>query len=191
MSITSNEIKFILELFKNPETDYNANSIAKKIGLSAMGALKIAKKLQKENILISKRFGKAVFYKLNNNEYTRNYIKFLLKKEAESADPYIKKWINEIKKIKNAESVILFGSVLNKHKEAKDIDILLITNKRKFLKLKKEINEINLLNIKKLHPVYQTKDDFKENLKKDKIVLNAIKGIIIFGEDVIIRLLEE
>jgi len=86
---------------------------------------------------------------------------------------------------------ILFGSVLNKHKEAKDIDILLITNKRKFLKLKKEINEINLLNIKKLHPVYQTKDDFKENLKKDKIVLNAIKGIIIFGEDVIIRLLEE
>src|SRR3989344_4091747 len=191
MSITSNEIKFILELFKNPETDYNANSIAKKIGLSAMGALKIAKKLQKENILISKRFGKAVFYKLNNNEYTRNYIKFLLKKEAESADPYIKKWINEIKKIKNAESVILFGSVLNKHKEAKDIDILLITNKRKFLKLKKEINEMNLLNIKKLHPVYQTKDDFKENLKKDKIVLNAIKGIIIFGEDVIIRLLEE
>jgi len=191
MSITSNEIKFILELFKNPETDYNANSIAKKIGLSAMGALKIAKKLQKENILISKRFGKAVFYKLNNNEYTRNYIKFLLKKEAESADPYIKKWINEIKKIKNAESVILFGSVLNKHKEAKDIDILLITNKRKFLKLKKEINEINLLNIKKLHPVYQTKDDFKENLKKDKIVLNAIKGIIIFGEDVVIRLLEE
>ena len=191
MNITKNEIEIVLRIFKNLEKYYNANSIAKEIGITSMGALKILKRLQKENILIPKKLGKATFYKLNNNDYTKHYIKFLLKKESESSFPYIKKWINEIKKIKNADSAVLFGSILKKHKEAKDIDVLLITNKKRFSKLKKEIEEINLLNTKKIHPIYQTKEDFNNNIKKDKILLNAIKGIIIFGEDLIIELIEK
>lgn len=191
MNITDNEIKIVLRIFKNPEVDYNANSIAKHIEISSMGALKIVKRLQKENILTSKKLGKAIFYKLNNNDYTKQYIKFLLKRESESSTSYIKKWINEIKKIKSADSAILFGSILKKHKEAKDIDVLLITNKRKILKLKKEIEEINLINTKRLHPIYQTKEDIIKNIKKDKILLNAIKGIVVFGEDLIIKLLKK
>lgn len=43
---------------------------------------------------------------------------------------------------------------------------------------------------KKLHPLYQTKDDLINNIKKeDKIILTAIKGIIIFGENVITEIL--
>jgi len=191
--ITKNEILFVLIIFKNPDKDYNANSIAKRIGISSMGALKIAKKLEKDNILIPKKLGKAVFYKLNiNNSYVEQYIKFLLKRECELSNPYTKIWINEIKKIKNADSAILFGSVLTKNKEARDIDVLFITDKEKFYKLKKEIEEINFINIKKIHPIYQTKEDFKNNIiKEDKVVLNAIKGIIVFGEDLIIKLLKK
>jgi len=192
MNITDNEIKLVLRIFKNPEVEYNANNIAKHIGISSMGALKIAKRLQKENILIPKKFGKAIFYKLNNNDYTKQYIKFLLKRELESSIPYVKRWINEVKKIKSADSAILFGSVIKKNKEAKDIDVLLITNKKRFSKLKKEIEEINLINTKRLHPIYQTKEDIIKNIKKeDKILLNAIKGIVVFGEDLIIKLLEK
>ena len=191
--ITKNEILFVLIIFKNPDKDYNANSIAKRIGISSMGSLKIAKKLKKDNILIPKRLGKAVFYKLDiNNNYVEQYIKFLLKRECELSNPYTKMWINEIKKIKNADSAILFDSILTKNKEAKDIDILFITDKEKFYKLKKEIEEINFINIKKIHPIYQTKEDFKNNIiKEDKVVLNAIKGIIVFGEDLIIKLLKK
>ena len=191
--ITKNEMLFVLSIFKSPEIEYNANSIAKHIKISSMGALKIAKRLEKEGILTSKRLGKAVFYKLNfNNDYVKQYINFLLKREFEQADPYLKRWINEIKKIKNADASILFGSVTTKQKEAKDIDVLLITNEKKFSKLKEEIKEINLINIKKIHPIYQTEKDLKENIKKrDKPVLNAIKGIVIFGEDMLINLLEK
>ena len=184
---------FVLSILKNPEAEYNANNIAKQIGISRMGALKIAKKLEKENVLLSRKLGNARFYKLNfESDYVKQYIIFLLKREVEQSPDYIKVWINEVKKIKNADSAILFGSVLAKEKEAKDIDILLITNKKKFSRLKKEIENINLINIKKLHPIYQSKEDFKKNIKEgDKVVLNSIKGVVIFGEDKIINLIEK
>ncbi|MBI2045534.1 hypothetical protein HYT23_05750 [Candidatus Pacearchaeota archaeon] len=191
--ITNNEMLFVLSIFKSPEIEYNANSIAKHIGISSMGALKIAKRLEKENILTSRELGKARFYKLNfNSDYVKQYVKFVLKRESEQTPVYIKRWVTELRKIKNADFAILFGSVLKKHEEAKDIDVLLITDKKRFPKLKKEVDEINLINTKKLHPLYQTRKDLKENIKKrDKPVLDAIKGIIVFGEDKIISLLEK
>lgn len=189
--ITNNEMLFVLAIFKSPETDYNANSIAKHLKITSMGALKIAKRLEKENILTSREMGKAKFYKVSLNDYTRKYITFLLKREEEQSAAYIKRWINEARKIKNADSAVLFGSILRKE-DAKDIDLLLITSESKFQKLKKEIENINLINTKKIHPLYQTKQDLIKNIKKqDKPILNAIKGIIVFGEDKIISLLEK
>lgn len=101
--ITENEMLFLLTIFKSPETQYNANSISKILGISAMGALKIAKKLEKENLLTSKILGKAKFYSINyNSDYAKQYIKLILKKEAEQTTPVIKSWVNELKKIKNS-----------------------------------------------------------------------------------------
>ena len=115
----------------------------------------------------------------------------MLKREAETSHPYIKRWITEIKKIKSADAVLIFGSILTKQKEANDIDVLFITDNKKFPLLKKEIEAINLLNEKKIHPIYQTEKDFTSNIKKeDKIVLNALKGIIIFGEEIIISVMK-
>ncbi|MBS3090272.1 hypothetical protein J4433_00700 [Candidatus Pacearchaeota archaeon] len=191
--ITNNEMLFVLSIFKSPEIEYNANSIAKHIGISSMGALKIAKRLEKENIVISRELGKAKFYNLNfNNDYVRQYIKFLLKRESEQAPAYIKRWVAELKKIKSADSAVLFGSILKKREEAEDIDVLLIIDNKGFSRLKKEIENINLVNIKKLHPLYQREEDLKKNIKRnDKPLLDAIKGIVIFGEDKIISSLEK
>jgi len=190
-TITNNEMKFILTILKNPKLDYNANNISKKIGITSMGALKIAKKLEKESILISRELGKAKFYKLNlNNDYVKKYVVFLLKRESEQVSYYTRKWVNEVKKINNADIIILFGSILRK-KEVKDVDVLLITNEKRFSKLKKEVEEINFVNTKELHPIYQTEKDFKTNIeKKDKIVLDAIRGIVVFGEDKFMELIK-
>ncbi len=185
-SITSNEINFVLQILKNPKQDYNANSISKELGLSPMGALKIAKKLEKESILVSRKLGKAVFYSINyKSEYSIQYIHFILKKQAEQSNPYVKRLISEIKKIKNSDIAILFGSVLSKHDKANDIDVLFVASQKNFSELKKEIEGINRLNDKKIHPVYQSKQDLIENInKEDKVILNAIKGIVVFGEDI-------
>ena len=187
--ITTNEMAFVLSIFKSPETQYNANSIAKLIGISRMGALKIAKRLEKEQIISSREFGKAKFYKLNlENDYVREYAKFLLKREAEHAHPYVKVWIEDIRKIKSAAAALLFGSVLKKHKEARDIDVVLIIEPKKFKKVQKEIEEINEMHTKRMHPIHMAKGDLAKNLKKgNEAVLEAIKGIVVFGEDIVIK----
>lgn len=188
-----NEMRFVLSILKNPEKEYNANNIAKYMGISAMGALKIARKLEKENVLSSKKIGRANIYKINfDNDYAKQYVKFMLRREVEHVKPYIKRWIRELEKIKSAIAIILFGSILRKEKEAKDIDALIVVDKRGFEKVKKEVDDINILNEKKIHPVYQTKEDLQKHIKKEnKVVLNAIKGIIVAGEDTIIKVLQK
>ncbi len=190
--ITNNEMLFVLSIFKSPEKEYNANNMAQHLGISSMGALKIARRLEKENILKSKQIGKARIYKIDmKNDYAKEYVEFLLKREAEHAPAQVKVWVKELRKIKNADIAILFGSVLRK-KEANDIDALFITNQKKFSELKKEVENINLINIKKLHPLYQSNKDIKANIKKeDKALLSAIKGIVAFGENKIIKLIEK
>ncbi len=191
--ITFNEIKLVLRILKSPEEDYNANNLSKILGISPMGALKIAKRLVKEEILTSKQIGKGIFYSINfKNPYSRQYIQFLLKREGEYSTPYIKRWISEIKKIKNSGLAILFGSVLLKNETANDIDVLFVVSQKKFNQLKKEIEQINKMNDKKIHPIFQSTQDIKDNIKKqDKIILNAIKGIVIFGEEILLEVIKK
>lgn len=190
--ITENEMHFILEILKNPEQELNARSISKIIGITHMGSLKIAKRLEKEGIISSKVIGKAIIYKLKlNKDYVKQYIKFLLQREAEHSNASIKMWVEELKKVKKAKAIVLFGSILRKGEQANDIDVLVMVDKNNFKNLKKEIEEINLLNTKKIHPVFQTKADLKRNIElSDKVVLNAIKGIVVLGEENIIEALQ-
>jgi len=182
--VTKNEIKVLLTILKNPETSYNASNIAKEIGISSMGALKILKRLERENLLHSRQLGKSIFYNFNfKNEYLIEYLTFLLNKEIEQTSSYTKRWAIELKKIKNSELIILFGSVLEKEEKATDVDVLFIINPKKIQLLKIEIEKINMLNDKRIHPIYQSERDFKDNIRnQDKIVLNALKGIIPVGQ---------
>ena len=191
-SITDNEMRFLLTLLKSPEMEYHARGISSLVNITPMGALKIAKKLEKERLITSKQIGRAKIYKINfDNDYAQQYLQFLLQREAEQSNPIVKMWVNELRKIKHARLIILFGSVL-RDKDANDIDVLLITEQKNFAVLKNEVEKINELNIKKLHPLYQSRDDFMSNIKKgDKVVLNAIKGSVVFGEEELIRLLKK
>lgn len=191
--ITNNEMMLVLGIFKSPKTQYNANSLAQLLGITRMGALKIARKLEQERIISSQKLGQARFYRISmDNGYARQYISFLLKMEAEQAHPYLKVWISEIRKIKSADAAMLFGSVLRKYKDARDIDVMLITDQKRFKKLKKEIEEIDEINTKKMHPMYQTKEDFARNIKNgDKPLLDAVKGICVFGESLIMELMQQ
>ena len=190
--ITKKEMELILTIFKNPTDDFNANNISLKIGVTPMGALKIMKRLEKQGILTSKKIGKAVFYKINlDKDYVADYLIFLLKREAELSSPYIKRWINEARRINNADIAILFGSALKKDSEAKDIDILVVTDQKRFKKAKGEIDDINKINEPKLHAVYQTLNDLKDNIKrKDVVVLNALKGVAAVGYRDLIKILK-
>ena len=188
----NNEMHLLLSILKSPEINYNASSLARSLNISPMGALKIARRLENEGILLSKKIGKANIYSINtHNDYARHYIKLLLKKEVQDASPHVKRWIRELEKLENSLGVILFGSILRKEKEANDIDALIIVDKEGFEKVKKEVHSLNAINEKKIHALYQTKEDFKNNIKEEnKVVLNALKGIVIRGGDLIFELMQ-
>src|SRR3989344_9644334 len=132
----------VVRLVKSPEVDYNANSISKDAGITAMGALKILKRLENESILKSKKIGRAVIYRVNaESSYARRYVELILSREAFHANPQVKRWIQELRKIKNADIIVLFGSVLEKL-NPHDIDVLLITDQKRFSKLQQEIKEL-------------------------------------------------
>ncbi len=190
--ITKAEMEVVLMLVKTPEVIYNANSLSKVIGITPMGALKILKRLEQESILKSRRIGKAIIYKIKDEDpYARRYVSLILTREAQYTNPMVKRWITELKKIKNAEVIVLFGSVLEKPNPS-DIDVLLITDQKRFPKIQKEIQELNEINIKKIHPMYQTYEDSIKNIKKrDKPLLNAIKGIIVMGEEKFLSIYHE
>lgn len=189
--ITEAEMSIILCLIKSPEIDYNANNLSKVIGITSMGALKILKRLEKEAILTSKKVGQATIYKINKSDYTKRYISLILSREALSAPPLIKRWVEELRKIKNAELIILFGSVLRKQ-DPNDIDVLLLTDQEHFSELKKEIAGLKTINIKQIHPVYQAWNDIIANIRKrDKPLLSAIKGIVVTGEEKWIEIYHE
>lgn len=192
MDITENEVKTVLAIVKSPEVMYNANSLSKVLDISSMGVLKILKRLEKQSVLKSKKIGKAVVYFIDvENDYSKDYVEFLLLREANCSSGIIKRWINEIKKIKSADLAILFGSILTK-KDPNDIDVLFVTDQKRFDQLKKEVEKLNEINIKKIHPVYQTFEDLVNNIKnRDKVVLNAIKGIVVFGEDKFLGVYDE
>ncbi|MBI2173522.1 MAG: nucleotidyltransferase domain-containing protein [Candidatus Aenigmarchaeota archaeon] len=186
--MTKTEMLIVLKIAKTPERAFNSNNISKEVGITSMGALKIMKKLEKEGVFASKTAGKATFYSIGDSEYARDYVKFLLKNEAAHSPPYTKRWINEIRKLKSADAAVLFGSVLRKGKDANDVDVLVITDQGKLEKLKEEVAELNNINEKHIHVIYQSLDDLRNNIaKQDKVVLNALKGIAVFGEEKLIE----
>ncbi len=192
--ITQNEIKALLVILKDIQNKYNANNLSKILGITPMGTLKILKRLEKENIILPEKLGKAVFYKINfKNTYAKSYTNFLLEKEAQSSPPRVKARIEDLKKLSDCTEIgVLFGSIL-KSENFNDIDVLLVLKKEQNNKCTKILKEIQEVSSKKFHVIKQTPEDLKQNLQKsDKVVLEIIKtGIVIFGYDKLTDVIED
>ena len=188
-TLTGNGMRAVLVVAKSPEKAFNSRTLAKELGISSMGALKIFKGLEADGIFSRKPMGKANFISINwENHFAKSLILFLFQREAADAGPEVKVWLREIRKIKNADAALLFGSALQHAREAKDIDVLLIVGQSMFSAVKDEIGGINIINKKKIHPLFQSQNDFVRNVKKgDPAVLDAIKGLAVFGGDIILK----
>lgn len=185
--ITKTESKALLTLFKDFSTNYNANTLAKKIGISRAGALKILKQFKAKDILISKQFGKAKFYKLNlNEEYTRTILKSLLMEDTQEE---AKRWLYEFGKIApQLEALIIFGSAIRNLSKANDIDVVLVYHEGVWQNLIESLEFLGRIAGKPVHPVRQSPEDFVRNLSKpDPVLINALKfGYILHGYDFVI-----
>lgn len=186
-ALTAKEIEVLLLLFRDFNTNYNANSLSKKVGVTPRGALKILKNLHNQHILISKQFGKAVFYKVNLEDYyVFRTIETLLISEARKN---ASRWLSEFKELfKEVEIALVFGSILRAPEKANDIDLLLVFTQKKLKKVKKLVKDKNEILLKPIHLIMQSPNDIKKNLKKkDPVIINALlRGEVLSGYDKLI-----
>ena len=187
----SNEQKIIKILFKDFLILYNSRSISKLIGITHAGAFKILIKLEERGIVKHIKIGKAKIYSLNiDNPVADKEIEMALTIEAQNYE----KWLEEFKELKNkANFVILFGSIIKNEESARDIDILVIAEKDKFVEIKRVISERNKISNKKIHLILQNPEEFKKDVNnKNKVMIEIIKtGIVLFGQDKIRQMLEK
>lgn len=190
VSLTQKERETLLIVFKDFTNYYNANSISKILKISHVGAQKIFKRLLNENLIISKRIGKSIVYKLDfRNDYLTQLIVFLLADEVNN----FKRWKEEFKELfKKNRIVMMFGSASKNYTQARDIDIMIVIENKDT----KEINEIlkkkEEILPKKLHSIKLTHQDLLENLKKkDKAMIGIVKNaIILYGQDRYVEILK-
>ena len=190
--LTKKESEVLLILFKEFSKDYNANSLSKVVGITPRGALKIVKSLKSQGLLISKQLGRAVFYKVNLQDYyAQRTVEALLIQEAREK---ASRWIFEFNEIyPSTEIAIIFGSAVKDVKTANDIDLILVFKEENINKIKKFIEEKNKILIKPIHLIMQTPSDFRNNInKKDKVLVNALKyGYILQGYDKCINVVKD
>ena len=184
MNITKNTLKIIEFLLKNIEKPgFNVNQLARNINISVGSVHEIIHGLKKGNITKIIDLKSSIYYKLNlNNPDTVDICKLILRDNKRELSPTAKIYGDEIEKFRQAEIIILFGSILTK-KEFNDVDVLFVTDKADKVNL--FCNEISKIRTKPINPLVMTSKDFINNLKsKQKVILEIInKGVVLKGEE--------
>lgn len=179
--------KVLNTLIKDFSAVHTATSLAQQLKMSRWGVWKIIKKLEKEEIIIIRPTGKGrtstQTIHLNwNNKLTEKTIALNLVQEAS----FHKRWSFNFAEIeKEADFLLLYGSIIHSPKTAGDIDILTIAKEKKLSKINQLIFTIQKTQEKKIHAHNFTNQEFAKELQKsNKVFLDALKnGIVLFGQD--------
>lgn len=154
--------------------EITASTIAKELGISKSRASEVLKELERKGVLTSKKIGKSIVYKLNeNNEKVAEMISFIKKITLNDIEK-IKREIIPILKKHNVIKAGIFGSVVRgEAKENSDIDILVEIPKEKSLvdiiKLENELKEklkrnVDVIEYSSVHPLLKERV-FKEEVR--------------------------
>ena len=179
--------KVLSILLKEPFAMHTATSLAKVLNITRQGIWKTISKLAENNLINLEYVGGAktstATMKLNwLNPVTEKTLSLILTKESLKQQ----RWrVNFAELEKNVKFLVLFGSMLNNQKEANDIDILAVVNKKKFKAVEEITAKAQQTQIKKIHLVDLTDREFGQELKKtNNAYIDAIKkGVILYGQD--------
>ena len=187
--------KILKILAKEPFTEHTATSLSLSLGITRQGLWKTLNNLSKDEMISLKSIANtkksAVKIELKfKNLLALKTLSLILTKEAMNNE----RWRFELAELeKYSDFIILFGSILTSPKEARDIDILAVLDKKNFKSINEVKNKIQKTQAKEIHLIDLTREEFKDELKKqNKAYIDALKkGIILFGKDNYIKFIEE
>ena len=192
MILSKNTFKIMNFLIKNLG-QYNVNQVSRILNLSVGSAHKILKTLEKRGIVNIKELGNAIYYSLNfdNNETVKLSELILIegKNNMLRNNKIANVYAQDLEKF-DAKLIILFGSILTKKNEARDVDVLfIIRNKRQINEISKFCLEISKIRTKKVNHLIMLEKDFTINLvNENRAIIDLIKNCIILkGEETFIK----
>jgi len=191
---SKNSFKIFEYLLRNPVQKFNVNQIAKNLKLSVGSAFKILKEYEKKGILSSEKLANSIFYQFNyKNKEARKICELMLiniKNNTLKRNHLAAIYADELIKLK-AEAILLFGSILTKKEQAKDVDVLvIIKNKSEIKRISNFCLELSKIKTRPIIPLILTEKDLIG--QKDKAILEILKtGIVLTGEELIIKALEK
>ncbi len=192
MVLIPNTAKILNFLLRQADV-YNINQLARLLQISVGSAHKIVRALEEKGLLLVRELGNARYYQLNlRNTETIKLCELLLvqqRRQGLQHNKVAKVYSSDLEKYP-ALAVVLFGSLLARPEQAKDVDVLfLIRKKLEVRKVDRFCLEISKLRTKKVNPLIMLFSDFVANLRnKDKAVSAIVeKGIVLSGEEVFVR----
>jgi len=164
-----------------------ATELAEQLNKTRPGIWKSLSGLEEQNFIVfevanSKKTSIKIAKLDYKNILTKKNLSLILTKQALENQ----RWIDCFSKIQDKiDFAVLFGSVLNDSSKAKDIDLILVSDKKNFKNVQDLINEIQKTQSKEIHAILLTKQEFQNELKnKNKAYLDAIrKGVVLFGQE--------
>jgi predicted nucleotidyltransferase len=176
---------FLLKDFLNRHT---VTSIADAIGVSRVGAWKSLKEMKSEKLVTLSPAGtgktSTFTVALNwDNVLTQKNIETCLIEEALENQ----RWRSNFELLgQKVLFLIIYGSILHSPREANDIDIMcVVARKSAFKDVEKVLNNLQKTQLKHMHSLNFTEDEFRSELRKQNpVFIDAIrKGVVLFGQE--------
>ena len=195
METTKPNIKILKILLKDLTIKPTITGLAKEVGMSRVGTWKILKKLEAEKLITLTPIGES---KTSANSISLNWENPIVEKTLSLAltqdAQNNQRWLSNFKELEDkVDFLLIYASIIHSPKEANDIDMLGITDKNNFQAIEDSINKIQKVQIKKIHSINLTQEEFKGELEKpNKAFIDAIKkGMILFGQEKFIKFIKE
>ena len=171
MLTEDNKIRILRLFFEGPNERLHLREVARRVGLSATGAMKILRALEKEGMLEKEQGAVTVVYRGNyNNE------KFMaLKRSLNLYSLNYSGLVSELIDFFNIpECMVLFGSYAKgEDTRESDIDIAVMTNMKEYPQL--DVYEGDLKRKISLHLINNIKNEEKD------FINTLANGIVIYG----------
>ena len=174
--------------------NYNSYNIKDKLGLSNAGSLKLLRSLHEKNLLTSKKMGNAIFYRVNlSSQYALKLLELILL-DYSHLSSFVKGWIYDLQMFKNlTKAVFLFGSILAKGKDAKDVDAcFILKHPDDYSEVQIKVAQLNSKSRLKIHPLYLTEKEFEKKLmEKDKPLVEIVQScVVVHGHELFVEVLK-
>jgi len=161
----------LLLFFKEPNREFNVREVARIVKIAPATASKVLKELKKNKIVKERQERQLLLYKASlSDEYKDLKIYYNKRKLKDSG------LLEELNKFYLKPTIILYGSYsYGLDDTTSDIDILLITEKKTQLDLKKYEKKLG----REIH-IFIFKSI--KNIKNEHLVNNILNGIVLQGK---------